>query len=86
MADIIIFPAAAQMRARSSDSVSGSAAEVQLLRLRRTLDSWRQILRQLDQLASSSGNAAFAEQSRHVGRLIAAAEQAIADSMNDPAS
>ena len=85
MADIIIFPAA-QMQAPGADSGAASAAEVQLLRLQSTLESWRQILRQLDRVASSSSNAGLAEQSRHIGRLIAAAEQAIAESMKAPAT
>ena len=81
MADIIKFPTAASraVRVERTEPAPEASIEGQLVRLQLTLDSWRLILRWLDQLAQSGGEGEPGEQSRRIRELIAAAERAIAD-------
>ncbi|MGJ4928973.1 hypothetical protein ACQR1I_05260 [Bradyrhizobium sp. HKCCYLS2038] len=81
MAKIIKFPAATvqAVYVEGADLAPESSVALQLVQLRRTLESWRQILRQLDQLAEADGSDGPCEQSRHIRALIADAERAIAE-------
>lgn len=76
MATIIKFPMA--VRAEQAAVAAETAVRIQLVQLQRTVDSWRQIVRQLDLLAQSDDMGALSEQSRHIRQLIADAERAIA--------
>ncbi|MGJ5182114.1 hypothetical protein ACQR16_35720 [Bradyrhizobium oligotrophicum] len=81
LANIITFPRAIPIavHAEGTDTESEPSVEVQLAQLQRTLESWRLIVRQLDQLAEIDNAASWSEQSVHIRQLIADAERAIAE-------
>ncbi|WP_315725192.1 MULTISPECIES: hypothetical protein [unclassified Bradyrhizobium] len=76
MADIIKFPTV--LRAAQADIALAASVGIQLVQLKRTLESWRQILHRLDQLAQPDDAGQLSEQSRHIRELMADAERAIA--------
>jgi hypothetical protein len=81
LANIIKFPRVVPTAARAeqTDTASEPSVEIQLAQLQRTLDSWRQILRRLDQLAEPDNAASLSEQSLHIRQLMADAERAIVE-------
>nr|WP_210261717.1 hypothetical protein [Bradyrhizobium aeschynomenes] len=66
------------MRAAQADIALAASVGIQLVQLKRTLESWRQILHRLDQLAQPDDAGQLSEQSRHIRELMADAERAIA--------
>ncbi|GLH78500.1 hypothetical protein SSBR45G_34090 [Bradyrhizobium sp. SSBR45G] len=76
LANIIEFPRT--LRAERMDIAPETSLEIQLAQLTITLESWRQILRQLDRFAELNGAGLQGEQSRQIRQLIADAEHAIA--------